>query len=967
LKLDRTVDPGQIGPGRPGQKWGRTVSKALQPMRRTILAGFVALLASFALASPANAAFGLKDLDVSFENQDGTPATQAGSHPFAMVTELAVNTFTTEEGGEVPEGEVRDLTIAQIPGFVGNQTAVPTCSAADFNTRSEGRPACPDATAVGYSATEAEFEVIPPGQGGLFLHVPVYNLAPPPGVAARLGFVVLNVPVTIDVFLNEESPHNLVAKLRNIPQALLFYRSKVTLWGSPASPAHDSLRGDCVGEIAKTSIEPISLGKCPVNINEKAFLTLPRACNGPLETIFGATSWLGDSFEGSALTHDDSEPPTPLGMSDCGGLQFSPTIEAKPTTKAAESSTGLDLSIDVADEGLASPTGRAKADIGKVVLTLPEGMTANPSSAEGLEVCSEADLDQETLASAPGEGCPDASKLGTLEVDTPLLDQSLPGSLFLAKPFENQFGTLIALYLVIKSPGLGILVKQPVKVEPDPVTGRLVSTTEDIPELPFSHFKLHFREGARSPLVSPPSCGEHEVQATITPSSGGAPITTTSAFELISGSGGTPCPQGSPPFDPGFSAGTLNNNAGSHSAFLMRLTRRDGDQDLTKFSASLPPGMVAKIAGVSQCSDAAIASAKGKTGAREKASPSCPSSSQIGRVLAGAGVGSVLTYVPGSLYLAGPYNGAPLSVAAIVPAVAGPFDVGTVVTRVALKIDPRTAKVTVDGAASDPIPHILAGIPLKVRDIRVYADRPDFTLNPTSCDPFSVGANIWGGGTNVFSALDDSPVSRSERFQAADCANLGFKPRLSLKLKGGTKRGDFPALQGEYVPRAGDANLKGLVLRLPPSAFLEQGHFGTICTRVQFAAKSCPAAAVYGKAKAITPLLDQPLEGPVYLRSSDHNLPDFVADLHGLIDVEAVARIDSKKGGIRATFEDVPDAPLTKVIVSMQGGKKGLIVNSRNLCRAKSRANAKLSAHNGKVHSPRPVVEAKCTKKRKGR
>ena len=927
-------------------------------MRRTILSTLVALLASLALASPASAAFGLKELDVSFENQDGTPATQAGSHPFAMTTELAVNTETTEEG-DVPEGEIRDLTIAQIPGFVGNQTAVPTCSAADFNTRSQGRPACPDATAVGYSGVEAEYKVIPSAGEDKFFHAPLYNLAPPPGVAARLGFVVLNVPITIDVVVSEEKPHNLVAKLRNIPQAVLFYRSEVTIWGSPANPAHDSLRGDCVGEIADTTPEPVSLGDCPVSINEKAFLTLPRACNGPLETIFQATSWLADSFEGTAQTQQ--------GMSDCGQLGFGPTIEAKPTTKAAESSTGLDLSIDVADEGLASPTGRAKSDIGKVVLTLPEGMTANPSSAEGLEVCSEADLDQETISSAPGEGCPDASKLGTLEVETPLLDQSLPGSLFLAKPFENEFDTLIALYLVIKSPGLGILVKQPVKVEPDPLTGQLVSTTEDIPELPFSHFKLHFREGARSPLVSPPSCGEHEVEAVITPSSVGAPITTTSAFELISGSGGSACPQGSPPFDPGFSAGTLNNNAGSHSPFLMRLTRRDGDQDLTKFSAELPPGMVAKIAGVSQCSDAAIASAKGKTGAQEKAAPSCPASSQIGRVLAGAGVGSVLTYVPGSLYLAGPYNGAPLSVAAIVPALAGPFDVGTVVTRVALKIDPRTAKVTVDGAASDPIPHILAGIPLKVRDVRVYADRPDFTLNPTSCDPFSVGASIWGGGTNVFSALDDSPVSRSERFQAANCANLGFKPRLSLKLKGGSGRGAHPALTGTYTPRPGDANLEGLVLRLPRSAFLDQAHIRTICTRVQFAAKACPPGAVYGRAKATTPLLEQPLEGPVYLRSSDHNLPDFVADLHGLIDVEAVARIDSKNGGIRATFEDVPDAPLAKVVVTMQGGKKGLIVNSRNLCEAKNRANAKFSAHNGKVHSPRPVVEAvKCAKKRRG-
>jgi len=390
----------------------------------------------------------------------------------------------------------------------------------------------------------------------------------------------------------------------------------------------------------------------------------------------------------------------------------------------------------------------------------------------------------------------------------------------------------------------------------------------------------------------------------------------------------------------------------------MFLTRRDGDQDLTKFSATLPPGLVAKLAGLAQCPDAALAAARAKSGRAELAAPSCSDSSRIGGVLAGAGVGQSLTYVPGSLYLAGPYKGAPISVAAIVPAVAGPFDVGAVVTRVALRIDPRTAKVTVDGAASDPIPHILAGIPLKVREIRVMADRPQFSLNPTSCDPAAFDASIWGGGANVFSDLDDSPVSRSARFQAANCSALGFSPQLFLKLKGGVRRGAHPALTGAYRPRAGQANLSDLVLRLPRSAFLDQAHIRTICTRVQFAQHACPAAAIYGQATAYTPLLDQPLSGPVYLRSSDHELPDFVADLHGLIDVEAVARIDSAGGGIRATFADVPDAPLTKVTVSMQGAKKGLIVNSTDLCQAKSRADLRLTAHNAKRSASHPPVRA---------
>jgi len=828
---------------------------------------------------------------------------------------------------------------------------------ADFNVRVEGLPQCPDATAVGYSGTEAEFKVIPPGEDQ-FLHVPVFNLEPPPGVPARLGFAVLNVPIVIDVGVNDDPPHNLVAKLRNIPQAVLFYRSTVTLWGTPANPSHDALRGKCVGRALQTDPGPVSLGKCPVSVEEKAFLTLPRSCRGPLPTTFEATSWLGDTFTGAALTNDGFQP---RGMAECGSLSFNPTISAKPTTLAAESSTGLDFGIEVSDLGLSSPTGRAKADVDKVVLTLPEGMTANPSSAEGLEVCGEADLARETLGALPGAGCPNASKLGAVEVKTPLLEETLGGSLYLAKPYENEFGALLALYLVIRNDELGILIEQPVKVEPDPRTGQLLSTTEDIPELPFSSFKLRFREGARSPLVSPPTCGAHEVKALLYPSSGGAPVPSSSSFQILSGPGGGACPAGgTPPFDPGFSAGTLNNSAGAYSPFSMRLTRRDGDQDLTKFSAELPPGMVAKLAGVERCSDAAIAAAKTRTGAEEKASPSCPAASRIGRVLAGAGVGSVLTYVPGSIYLAGPYNGAPLSVASIVPAVAGPFDVGTVVTRLALRIDPRSAEVRVDGDASDPIPHILAGIPLKVRDIRAYVDRPQFTLNPTSCDPSQVGASLWGGGSDPFSLADDSPVSLTERFQAASCASLGFKPRLTLKLKGGFKRGGHPALTGTYTPRAGDANLSGLVLRLPRSAFLDQAHIRTICTRVQFAAKSCPPGAIYGQATAYPPLLDQPLSGPVYLRSSDHDLPDFVADLHGLIDVEALARIDSVRGGIRATFTEVPDAPLSKVVVRMQGQKKGLIVNSTDLCAAKRRAQASLAAHNGKAAGLRPVLRAQC-------
>jgi hypothetical protein len=647
-------------------------------------------------------------------------------------------------------------------------------------------------------------------------------------------------------------------------------------------------------------------------------------------------------------------------------VPFSPQIVAQPSSRLAESASGLDFELRLPGAEHESPGGIAETQPKKVEVALPEGVTVNPSAAEGVGVCTQAQYKAETIDSKPGQGCPEASKLGSLIAHTPLLDEPIEGALYLAKPFDNPFSSLIGLYIVARAVDRGILVKQAGKVEPDPKTGQLISTFNNLPPLPYSDFKLHFREGARGPLVTPPNCGSYQTVAKLTPfSAPSQPFTATPSFQVERGVDGGACPTGGAPFNPGFGAGTNNNNAGSFSPFYMRLTRRDGDQDLTRFAAKLPPGMVAKLAGTDLCPDAAIAVAKAKTGLAEQASPSCPASSQIGRVLAGAGVGSVLTYVPGKAYLAGPYNGAPLSVIGIVPAVAGPFDVGTVVSRQALRIDPRTAEVRVD--ASDPIPHILASIPLKVRDIRVYVDKPEFTLNPTSCEPFAVGASLWGGGADVFGSQDDSPVSLADRFQAANCANLGFKPRLSLKLKGGTKRGAHPALTGIFRPRPGDANLRNLVLRLPRSAFLDQAHIRTICTRVQFAADSCPAGATYGQARAFSPLISEPLTGPVILRSSNHNLPDFVADLHGIIDVEAVARIDSKRGGIRATFNETPDAPISKVIVEMQGGRKGLIVNSRNLCVAPSRANAQFSGHNGRRHEAKPVVKADCGKKGKKR
>jgi hypothetical protein len=671
----------------------------------------------------------------------------------------------------------------------------------------------------------------------------------------------------------------------------------------------------------------------------------------------------------------------PVGVTGCDKLSYAPANESITSTDQAGTGTGLDFNVDLPNNGLNEVIGIAESNTQKAVVTLPEGVTINPSVGEGLGFCTPAQYEEETTFSSEGEGCPSDSKVGTLHLESPLVDEAIDGSVYLAQQddpstttpgAENPFDTDIALYMVLRNMQLGILVKRPLKVIPDPKTGQLVATIDNIPQLPFSHFNFHFREGARAALITPSACGKYTTVAKFYPSSDPAnPKVVNSSFEITKGVNGGPCPPGGlPPFHPRFEAGSVNNNAKSYSAFDMRLTRADGEQDMTKFSSILPPGVLGKLAGVSKCSDAAIASAKTKTGRQEKASPSCPSSSLIGHTLAGAGVGDSLTYVPGQLYLGGPYHGDPLSVVSVTPALAGPFDAGTVVVREALTLNPVTAEVEVDGKSSDPIPHILKGIVLKVRDLRIYVDKPDFILNPTSCDPSSAKATLFGANLNVFDPADDVPVDLATRYQAANCSSLAFKPKLALELHGGTKRGDHPALKAVVTARSADANIGKAVVTLPTSAFLDQAHIRTICTRVQYAADGgsgagCPPASQYGYAKAFTPLLDEPVQGPVYLRSSSHKLPDLVVALHGLVNVDISSRIDSFKGGIRSSFETIPDAPVSKFVLNMQGGKKGLVVNSRNLCAGTNRADAVFEGQNGVPYDFKPVVRPSCGKAKK--
>jgi hypothetical protein len=906
--------------------------------------------------------FGLESFDSTLFNKGGGTETGAGAHPYQL---RIGSQFNVNEAG-APAQNPRSLTADLPAGVVVNPEATPRCTEVQLENFQ-----CPDASAVGIShITINPFGWINPSPSQ-----PVYNMVAPQGHPAEFAFNVAGLGVFIHLLakIRSDGDYGLGSETLDIPQYGNMSGVTVDLWGDPSDAGHDHRRGEC----GFTSGEG-----CPVPRTHTALLTMPTACSGPLVSSFIANSWQQPGSFVSATAESETPAGDPVGVSECEKLSFGAKAKTTLSTNQGETGTAFDLDVEMPNEGLVDPSALSESMMEKAVVTLPEGVTINPSVGEGLGFCTPAQYAKETTFSVEGEGCPGDSKIGTLELETPLLaKEKVAGSVYLAQQdnpettqpgAENPFDTDVALYMVLRNAKLGVMVKKPIKVIPDPVTGQLVATLDNIPQLPFSHFNFHFKEGARAALISPAACGKYTTVSKFYPSSDPSnPKTVASDFEITKGVNGGPCPPaGLPPFNPEFSAGSINNNAKSYSPFDMRLTRADGEQDMTKFSAVLPPGVLGKLAGISKCSDAAIASARSKTGRQELASPSCPSSSEIGHTIAGAGVGDSLTYVPGKLYLGGAYHGDPLSVISITPALAGPFDAGTVVVREALTLNPVTAEVEVDGANSDPIPHILKGIVLKVRELRVYVDKPEFILNPTSCDPSSAKATLFGAYRNVFDPSDDVPVDLSTPYQAASCASLAFKPKLAVELHGGTKRGDHPALKATVTARNADANIGKAVVTLPQSAFLDQAHIRTICTRVQYAANGgagggCPKAAQYGYARAFTPLLDEPVEGPVYLRSSNHKLPDLVAALHGIVNVDIVGRIDSFKGGIRSSFETVPDAPVSKFILNMQGGKKGLVVNSRNLCRGKNRANAALTGQNGVAYDSKPVVKPSCGKVRK--
>jgi hypothetical protein len=917
---------------------------------------------------------------------------QAGTHPFEFRAnmdfnlERRIDDRPNGDGGisTAPVDRVRTIETTLPRGLIGNPEAIPECDPIAFLKNggdSDNANGCPADTQVGYLNLDL-------GSGGFgnngdlidsFPRVAVYKLPAPKGSPIDLGFRAgAYVIGHIYAALDPERDYAIKAISPNNSNLVAARGFRLTLWGAPADPAHDALRArQPVGyaESGKPILDgPIFGAPYPAQTS-RPFFTLPFNCgiDDGVATA-RADSWHAPGQFTPIVDSDQSL--TPTGCDD-QRLRFTPKVDLQPTTTAASSPTGLDVHLEVPQRNnevsdptlLYSESGNQHAidtpPLKKAVVTLPEGMTISPSAAQGLGSCSSAQIG---LGNNNPVACPDSSQYGELTLHTPLLpaDQPMHGYIYIAKQNDNPFNNFLSMYFVIEDLQRGLRVKIPGKIDLDPQTGQITTSFDDLPQFPVTDIELSFKSGVRAALVNPATCGRKTITATFYSwHDPNTPITKSSFYDVSNKADGSPCVNNlsERPFHPQLSAGTLSNAAGSYSPFVFRLTRTDDEQEFSQLGVTLPPGLLANISKLSECPEAGIAQAgdPGRTGLAEQIAPSCPASSQLGTTEVGAGVGVPLTFVPGKAYLAGPYRGEPLSMVVISPAVVGPYDLGVIAVRSAIHVDGQRGQATI---ATDPFPQIFKGIPVRIRDIRVKADRPETMINPTNCNPMAVTAHVTGTGGNLASTADDTSVNLQDRFQAANCASLPFKPKLTFKLKGGNKRGDFPALQATLTGRPGDANIATSTVVLPRSEFIEQGHIRTVCTRPQFASDTCPAGSVYGEAEAKSPLFDEVLKGPVYLRSNggERTLPDLVVKLNGKIEVVLAGFIDSvgKQGRVRNTFDVVPDAPVTFFKLRMQGGQKGLLVNHLDLCKVTSRATVSLIGQNGKRSDTRPAMQTSC-------
>jgi hypothetical protein len=867
----------------------RADAKSGEELEATVSGGeTVGVVATEPLAIGASTPFGVHEFKFVPENEDGTVQTQAGAHPFQLTTTLSFNEgLELDNGFSTPypseSGLVKNVAIDLPPGFVGNPTPVAQCTGLDFGHLYYANiDSCPENTIVGVASVtinEPKYFAITTRA------VPVFNLIPEVGEPARFGFEVLGVPVILDAGIRSGRNYGVVIDSDNTEESANLLTSRVTFWGVPGDPAHNSARGwSCLNSYLYLPCTPSAQRQPP------PLLTLPTSCRGSLTATAGVESWEGELRAPVTYTLQ-SGPGEPIGMGGCGRLPFDPEIKVAPDGQAASTASGLTVDVHVPQEGQLNPTGLADSNVKDIAVTLPEGVTLNPSAADGLQACSEGQIGFEgveelepgietqtfksqlpgSLGSSetlqPGVNfCPNSSKIATAKIKTPLLPNALEGAVYLAAPqnfqgapLENPFGSLVAMYVVVEDPISGSLVKIPGRVSLNQQTGRIESTFDNNPQLPFEDAELHFFGGERAPLAIGAHCGTYTTEATFTPWSGGPPVQSTSGFQVTSGPNGAPCPGGALPFDPSLQSGSVNNNAGSFSPLTTTLSRTSGNQPIQSVVLHYPAGLSGLLSTVKLCPEA------------QANAGTCGPESEIGETIVSVGVGGdPFTVTGGKVYITEKYDGAPFGLSIVNPAKAGPFDLQEgrpIVVRAKIEVDPTTAALTIttnSAAQGYAIPTIVEGFALQIQHVFVNINRPGFTLNPTSCTP-----------TEVSGAIDSSEGAGAPvqvPFQVTNCAALKFEPKLTVSTSGKASRADGASLNVKLTKpdsQGAQADVGKFKIELPKQLPSRLSTLQKACTNAQFQANpaGCPAPSVVGRMKVATPLLPVPLEGPMYFVS----------------------------------------------------------------------------------------------------
>ena len=891
--------------------------------------------------------FGVAAWEVWFSNANGTTDTQAGSHPYTATFAINFNQVPDGENakgeaeGGIAGGAPRSLEAVLPPGFFGDPGAVPKCTRAQLDGQK-----CPAASQIGTDEIYDDSLVI--------FRLGVFNMVPPPGVPDEFAISLGGFKASFDAGVRSGNGYGIVEHV-TIPYVSIVgvIGNVLTLWGVPAEASHD---------IERRTSNPVACEEgCPGDSIATPFLTLPTACNGP--QVFSArelSTWNNgeedpDAPFAEAVTHSDAG--EPAGFTGCEHLTIEPSIAAIPDTGFADTPAGLNVEVKVPQENLLEPEGLVAATLKNTSVTLPEGLVINPGQAAGLVACGE------TEANIHGEGpqsCPSASKVGTVKIRTPLLEGELENEL------EGNVYVLQAnppeLKLLIAASGDGIYLKLPATVHLNEATGQLTTTVDETPALPFTDFKLAFSGGAQAALATPVQCGTYTTNADFVPwtTPFGVDVPFSNSFPVTAGPDGSGCVSSPLPFSPSLVAGATTDQAGGFTNFSLLLTRGDGQQRIERLQFKVPQGLSGMLSSVALCPEPQAS--KGE----------CPEASKIGHAAVASGPGPYPLVIPqpgnpeSQIYITGPYKGAPFGLSIVTHVIAGPFNLGTIVTRAKIEVDPNTAQITV---TTEAFPQIVAGVPTDLRLIDSVIDRPGFMFNPTNCDPMSFSGTAWGtpppgaGGPGA-----SAPIS--SHFQVGSCRSLEFKPSFKVSTSGKTSRTAGASLSVKLAypkaPQGSQANIAKVKVDLPKQLPSRLTTLQKACTEQVFAANpaSCPSASIVGHAKAITPLLPVPLEGPAYFVShGGAKFPELIIVLQGYgvtLDLDGETFIN-KEGVTSSTFATVPDAPVGTFELTLPQGKYSALAANGNLCKSKLAMPTAFTAQNGAtIHESTPIGVTGC-------